>query len=75
MLLWPVEHIYVCEILRNGKKNNLKYEKIFKGTISEQIEVFRIVEQNFEEREKLKNEIKVPCDQSSGPLSVLSVLG
>ena len=44
---------------------NIEYERIFTGNISEQIEVFRIFEQNMERRETMKeNKIKQqpPCD-------------
>ena len=43
-----------CEILSEIKMQNLEYEKIFDGTINQQIEVFRIIKQNLEKRESIK---------------------
>jgi hypothetical protein len=56
-------------MLNNGAENKLKYDQIFSGTLSEQVEIFRIFENKMERREKLKCEINIPCD----PLS--SVMG
>ena len=50
-------HIYNCGIYK-GKQPILVYEKIFSGNIREQIEIFRLFEQNFEER--LKNKTEIP---------------
>ena len=66
-----MEHIYNCGKLNNGTKNKLKYEKLFCGTLSEQIEIFRIFENNLKRREKLK--CNIPCDPPCDPLS--SVMG
>jgi hypothetical protein len=63
-----MEHIFDCEIFSNGTKNILKYEQIYKGTLNEQIEVFRIFENNMERREKMKCEINFPCDPPCDPL-------
>ena len=68
-----MEHIFDCEIFSNGTKNILKYEQIYKGTLNEQIEVFRIFENNMERREMLKCENNIPCDPPCDPLS--SVMG
>ena len=68
-----MEHIFNCEILNNGTKNKLKYEKLCCGTLSEQIEIFRIFENNMERREMLKCENNLPCDPPCDPLS--SVMG
>ena len=69
------EHIYNCETYMNEKKNRIEYEKLYTGTISEQVEVFRILENNLELREEFKIEANIPCDQLYGPLSVMSVMG
>lgn len=45
-----MEHILNCDILNEGRKHDLKYEQLYKGTISEQLEVFRIFENNLERR-------------------------
>ena len=57
------------------KKNRIEYEKLYTGTISEQVEVFRILENNLELREEFKIEANIPSDQLYGPLSVMSVMG
>ena len=49
-----MKHVYNCELLNEGRKPNIEYERIFTGNISEQIEVFRIFEQNMERRETMK---------------------
>ena len=68
-----MEHIFDCEILNNEEENNLKYDQIFSGTLSEQVEIFRIFENNMKRREKLKCENNIPCDPPCDPLS--SVMG
>ena len=57
-----MKHIYECEILNCGNEPSLEYEKLYKGTISEQIKVFRKFEINLTKREELLNEI--PRDHS-----------
>jgi hypothetical protein len=60
-----MQHIYECNIINSGEQPELKYENIFKGDISEQIQVFRKFERNFEKRETLKENMKhniLPCD-------------
>ena len=60
-----MKHVYNCELLNEGRKPNIEYERIFTGNISEQIEVFRIFEQNMERRETMKEnkiEQQPPCD-------------
>ena len=47
-------HIFECEILSNGVQKNLKFNQIYNGNLSEQIEVFRIFENNLERRENLE---------------------
>ena len=70
-----MDHIYRCEMLRNGNNKMLEYEKIYTGTISEQIEIFRIFESNMKVRETLKDNIQIPCGLQGDPLSVMSVMG
>jgi hypothetical protein len=55
-------HIYNCKILNNGSETKLEYQKIYTGTISEQIEIFRKFESNMDTREKLLNEDTSPRD-------------
>ena len=59
-------HIYNCVVLNNGKTTEIEYEKIYNGTLSEQIVILRIFEKNIERREQLMNEKqsedKLPCD-------------
>ena len=57
-----MNHIYVCEILNCGNQPSIEYKKLYTGTISEQIKVFRKFEMNLAKREELLNEI--PRDQS-----------
>jgi hypothetical protein len=59
-----LQHIYYCEILNNGRKTNIEYEKLYTGNISEQIEIWRHFERNMEEREKLLKEESSPRDPS-----------
>ena len=57
-----MKHIYEWENLNGGKQPSLEYENLYKGTISEQIKVFRKFEINLAKREQLLNEI--PRDHS-----------
>ena len=59
-----MQHIYCCEILNNGRRTKIEYEKLYNGTISEQIEILRQFERNMEEREKLLKEETSPRDPS-----------
>ena len=67
-------HIYNCEIL-NSEKPNLKYDRIFNGSICEQIEVFNRFEENMKKRENILNEKRtispsdppvIHCSNSNG---------
>ena len=49
-----MKHIYYCDILSEEKDKILNFEKIYNGTVMEQIEVYRIFENNMKKREKLK---------------------
>ena len=64
-----MEHIFECQILSNGVQKNLKFNQIYNGNLLEQIEVFRIFENNLERRENLEKIL--PCDLSDPLFSVL----
>ena len=55
-------HVYNCEILNNGRKPKLEYEKLYNGTIIQQIEVFRKFETNLKIREEIKTNNFLPRD-------------
>ena len=64
-----MKHIYERTIINNGEQPEIEYEKIFTGSISEQIKVFTMFERNFETLEILKQNMKqnmkqntLPCD-------------
>jgi hypothetical protein len=57
-------HIYNCKILNNESETKLEYQKIYTGTISEQIEMFRKFGSNMDNREKLLTEETSPRDPS-----------
>ena len=66
-----MSHIYSCKSL-NKTKEMIKYEQIYEGNITEQIEIFKRFQQNLETRNKL-NEIdklsqQSPCDPKVDPL-------
>ena len=69
-----MEHIYNCEILRNGKENKLKYIKMYEGSLSEQIEILRIFERNMKIRETLKMN-QNPCGLVEDPLAEMPAMG
>ena len=73
--LETMEHIYDCEMLRNGKENNLEYRKIHEGSLLEQIEIFRTFERNMKNREILKTNIINPCGLFVDPLTEMSAMG
>ena len=57
-----MQHIYECEQFNTqSMDNNLQYEKIYNGNISDQIKVFRKMEINLEKREDMKK-LETPCD-------------
>jgi hypothetical protein len=53
---------FYCEIYKKQSRPRIEYMRIYNGSISEQIEVFRKFETNLEIREFLKNENFLPCD-------------
>ena len=62
-------HIYNCECL-NEKKSKIKYDEIYNGTLINQIEIFRRMEENLAKRQKIKLKNDIPCDLSD-PLDCL----
>ena len=58
-----MSHIYSCEIL-NKKKTKISFDEIYNGNLHNQIEIFRRIENNLEERRKMKTENNFPCDPS-----------
>ena len=60
-----VKHIYECKLLNNENQPNLKYENIFNGQLTEQIEISRRFTHNMKIREEIKNDnLITPCDLS-----------
>ena len=61
-------HIYYCDLLSNGNYSKLEFEKLYIGTLSEQIKIYKYFEKNYERRELLKHEVEckdmTPCDPS-----------
>ena len=69
-----LKHLYKCKILNNGIEQMKPYENLYTGNIKQQIEIFRIVEQNLKKREdiQLKNcENQPPCDPCDPLYSVM----
>ena len=70
-----MEHIYYCKILSEEKEKTLKFGKIYNGNLTEQIEVFRLFENNMKMREIMKNSNNIPCGLTVDPLSAMTVIG
>jgi hypothetical protein len=51
-------HIYDCDLLGNGNDSKLEFEKLYIGTLSEQVKIYTDFEKNYERREMLKHEAK-----------------
>ena len=66
-----MKHIYQCELLSQKKEKSFEYEKIFNGTINQQTEIFRKVQQNLKQREEKISEIITPCDPCDPLFSVM----
>ena len=66
-----MNHIYNCELLSEKKEQSLDYEKIFNGTIKQQVDVFRIVKQNLDQREIIISKMNFPCDPCDPLYSVM----
>ena len=67
-----MEHLYRCKMTNIDEVELLPYEKIYSGTIGEQIQIFRKLEKNLELREEFSNE--VPCDPA-GSAAICSSIG
>ena len=61
LLVWW--NINSCEIL-NEKKTTISFGEIFNGNLNNQIEIFRRMENNLEERMRKKTENNFPRDLS-----------
>ena len=61
-------HIYNRDLLSNGNYSKLEFEKLYIGTLSEQIKIYKYFGKNYERRDILKNEVEskdtTPCDPS-----------
>ena len=62
------EHIYSCKFL-NKQENEIPYERIYNGNITEQIKVMKIFEQNMETRNQIIKNKQFPCDPVRDPLN------
>ena len=60
-----MQHIYSCKHL-NNEKEEVNFEKIYTGTLTEQVKILKRFRNNMEIRTKLK--IIIPCDRISDPL-------
>ena len=49
-------HIYYCNILNQNNNELISYERIYDGSISEQIRIYDTFEENFKRREQLLTE-------------------
>ena len=75
------KHIYTCNRI-NEEKDKIEFEKVFNGTLTEQVKILerfrknmKIREKNEEIRKEMKNEyIKFPCDRNSDPLTSVKVV-
>ena len=47
------EHILYCKVLNGERKNTYKYENIYNGNQKMQVEIFKIMKENLEKRQKL----------------------
>ena len=78
-----MSHIYYCDILNQNNSELISYERIYNGSISEQIIIYHTFEEHFERREQMltesestqsiniceiKKRKKPPCDPSVDPL-------
>ena len=65
-----MQNIYSYENL-NYEKEEVDFEKVYSGTLTEQIKILKRFRNNMEKRTKL--ETIIPCDRISDPL--ISALG
>ena len=64
-------HIYECKMLNTDEKM-IPYQKIYCGTISEQVEVFRRMNKSIENRENKLQQKEPPCDPN-GSAAICSI--
>ena len=65
-------HIYECKML-NIEENLIPYQKIYCGTISEQVQIFRRMDKSMTNRENLlKQKTEPPCDPN-GSAAICSI--
>ena len=57
-----MNHIYECELFKEGEQNKLPYEKNFNGNLREQLFVYKKFKQNLQKREQRIEIISNPCD-------------
>ena len=74
-LIFPNMNQEAPKILSEEKEKTLKFDKIYNGNLSEQIEVFRLFENNMKMREIMKNSNNIPCGLPVDPLSAMTVMG
>ena len=62
---------------KNGNMTiwSVKGVRIYNGNLSEQIEVFRLFENNMKKRENMKNSNNIPYGLPVDPLSAMTVMG
>ena len=51
-----MSHIYYCKILNKDDSELISYDRIYNGSISEQIKVYHRFPENYEKREKFVTE-------------------
>ena len=66
-----MEHIYNCELLSDKKEQRIDYENIFNGTIKQQMDVFRKMKQNLDQRKRMISKMNLPCDPCDPLYSVM----
>ena len=50
-----MQHIYSCELL-NSEKEDLSYNCLYKGTLQQQLKVFKRFQYNYEKLEQMKTD-------------------
>ena len=50
-----MSHIYYCGLLSENRKISVKYETIYEENITQQVQVYKRFEENFQTREKMMN--------------------
>ena len=65
-----MEHVYSCKYL-NKQENEIPFEKIYNGNLTEQMKVMKIFEKNLKTRNILKEKKQSPCDPVRDPLNII----